>query len=58
MAFVECVNLVPQFIIRQVSFSPLNHNVILVTGRDVYMYYTMSGQNLKCVASQFKGDPE
>lgn len=44
----------PSQIMRQVSFSNSNQNVIVVTGKDVYKYYNLSDTNqLKCNHSTF-----
>jgi len=44
----------PSQIMRHVSFSNVNQNVIIVTGKDVYKYYNLSDTNqLKCNHSTF-----
>ncbi len=52
---------VENFIIRQISFCPATAlseqtNSVLITGRDVFLYYVLSGNNLKCVHKKFKDE--
>lgn len=45
ISFTDVQNLTPGCQVRQISFSPYDHGVILLTGKDVFKYYKLLENN-------------